>query len=430
MAVRAESTNEPQSQQFVDPLNGKSYNRASFADEVRGNEAKPLDFTLLKLMQDSYQSHVPGRPSVDGWTPLTDQQLRQVGIDPKLLTDKKSGFDAAIYGDGDGRYFVAFRGTDQGKDWKTNLGQGLGFETAQYNQALQLGMQAKAAFGEQVAFGGHSLGAGLTTTAIIGTGSPGIVANGAGLSDKTIERLGLDPDAVRKEVENGQIRNYQVKGEILTHLQEKNLATRFVMPDAMGHDMPLPDPHPLKGFHNINPFEKVPHRVDLHSMDSVLQAWQMKHGNLLNADRQTQSAAELGSIANPATPRFNQVDGQLGPQLQALGLNPEQSRTVSADLALQTLRDGNAPTMVAVGTDQQRAFAIPQNDVKPYSSVVIAESKEKNFADISQKASELVAANPQLVAANPNQNRDQPGAPAPEQANPDIGGQSVARGGR
>jgi hypothetical protein len=430
MAVRAESTNEPQSQQFVDPLSGKSYNRPSFADEVRGTEAKAVDFTLAKLAQDSYRSDVRDRPGVDGWTPLNDQQLRQVGIDPKLLHDGKSGFDAAVYTDNNGRYAVAFRGTDQGKDWKTNLGQGLGFETTQYNLATQLGMQAKVAFGDNVVFTGHSLGGGLASAAMVATDTPGMTFNSAGLSDKSMKRLGLDPDAVREHVENGQIRNYQVKGEILTHMQEKNLATRFVMPDAIGRDMPLPDPDPLKGIHKINPFEKIPHRVDLHSMESVMQAWQMKHGTLLTMDRQTQGGGELGSAANLATPRFNQVNEQLGPQLQALGLSTDQSRTVSADLALQTLRDGNIPTKIGVGTDQQRAFAVPENDAKPYSSVVIAESKDKNFADISQEAGKLVATNPSLVAANPSQGRDQSTTPTPDQPNPEIGGPAVARGGR
>jgi hypothetical protein len=429
MAVRAESTNGSQSQQFVDPLSGQSYNRPSFADEVRGTEAKAIDFTLAKLAQDSYQSHVRDRPAVDGWTPLTDQQLRQVGIEPKLLHDAKSGYDAAIYTDNNGRYAVAFRGTDQGKDWKTNLGQGLGFETTQYNLATQLGMQAKVAFGDNVVFTGHSLGGGLAAAAMVATDAPGMTFNAAGLTDKSMKRLGLDPAAVREHVEHGQIRNYQVKGEILTHVQEKSVLSP-VMANAIGLDMSLPDPGPLKGIHKINPFEKIPHRVDLHSMDSVLQSWQTKHGNLLVGDRQTQGAAELGNIANPATPRFNQVNDQLAPQLHALGLSPQQSRTVSADLALQTLRDGNTPAMVTMGTDQQRAFAIPQNDTKPHSSVVIAESKDKNFADISQEAGKLVATNPVLVAANPNQGRDQPMAPAPDQANPDIGGLAVARGSR
>jgi hypothetical protein len=425
MALRAESTNEPQAQQFVDPLTGQSYNRPSFADEVRGTEAKAIDLTMAKLAQDSYQSHVRDRPAVDGWTPLTDQQLRQVGIDPKLLHDGKTGFDAAIYGN-DGRYVVAFRGTDQGKDWKTNLGQGLGFETTQYNMAVQLGSQAKVAFGDNVAFVGHSLGGGLAAAAMTATNTPGMTFNSAGLSDKTLERLGFEPDAVRQDVENGQIRNYQVKGEILTHLQEKNLVTRFVMPDAIGRDMPLPDPSPLHGLHRINPIETATHSFGLHSMDSVLQSWQMKHGSLV-AERPTQSMQNMADATHPANFRFEAVTTQLDPQLQALGLNPDQRRTVSADMAFKTLVQNNDAVKFGLGTDGSRAFGAPQDDAKPYTQVLIADSINKSFSGISEKAAEHMAANPTLIAANPNLVREQPATPTPDQASPEIGGLSVGR---
>jgi Protein of unknown function (DUF2974) len=434
MAVRAESTNEPQPKEFVDPLNGRFYNRTTFADEVRGTEAKPVDFAMAKLAQDSYKSHVSDRPPVDGWTALSDQQMRQVGIDPKLMSDKKSGFDAAIYTDNDGRYVVAFRGTDQGKDWKTNLGQGLGFETTQYNLAVQLGSQAKVAFGENVAFVGHSLGGGLASAAMVATDSPGMTFNAAGLTDKSMKRLGLDPDAVRQEVENGQIRNYQVKGEILTHMQEKAIPTRWVMADAIGRDMPLPDPQPLKGLHNINPFEKVPHRVDLHLMDAVLESWQMKHGNLLAASQpaQNQTGQDQPSLqdrAHLANPRFEIASSQLTPKLETLGLSTDQARVVSADLTLQTLRDGVTPLRFEVGKDQQRAFAIPEGETKPYSQVVISESKDKSLPDISRESATLIASNPALVASNDGQTRTTPAPTAPDQANLEIGGLAVGRGG-
>ncbi len=441
MAIRSESTNEPQPKEFVDPLNGQSYNRTTFADQIRGSEAKPIDFTMAKLAQDSYQSHVPDRPPVDGWTALNDQQLRQVGIDPKLMSDKKSGFDAAVYTDNDGRYAVAFRGTDQGKDWKTNLGQGLGFETTQYNLAVQLGSQAKVAFGDNVAFVGHSLGGGLASAAMVATDSPGMTFNAAGLTDKSMNRLGLDPAAVRQEVENGQIRNYQVKGEILTHLQEKAIPTRWVMADAIGRDMPLPDPNPLKGLHNINPFEKVPHRVELHLMDAVLESWQMKHGNLLTANQPpqgqpnpSQASQEPLSPQSLANQRLENAHGELAPKLQTLGLSSDQARIVSADLTLQTFRDNVTPARFEIGTDQQRAFAIPADENKPYSQVVISESKDKSLPEISRESQNLVAANPTLVASNDNQTHatptPTPAQPAPDQANPEIGGLAVARGGR
>ncbi len=430
MAKKPESTNGPQANVFLDPLTGELYERPSFAAQVRGTEAKPIDLTMAKLAQDAYKSHIPDRPAVDGWTALNDQQLRQLAIDPKLMSDKKSGFDAAIYTDNDGRYVVAFRGTDQGKDWKTNLGQGLGFETTQYNLAVQLGSQAKVAFGDNVAFVGHSLGGGLASAAMVATDSPGMTFNAAGLTDKSMKRLGFEPSAVRQEVENGQIRNYQVKGEILTHVQEKGIPSRWLMADAIGRDMPLPDPDPLKGLHKINPFEKLPHRVDLHSMDSVIESWQMKHGNLLTANRPSQSEPTLQDRTHLANSRFENANSELTPKLQNLGLSADQARTVSADLTLQTLLDNVQPSRFEIGKDQQHAFAIPEGETKRYSQVLIGESKDKSFTEISRESATLVASNPTLIASDDNQTRARTTPPAPDQANPDIGALTATRGGR
>lgn len=432
MAIGSQTT-EPQPKEFVDPLTKQSYNRVSFADEVRGTEAKPLDFTMAKLAQDSYKSHVADRPPVDGWTALNDQQLRQVGIDPKLMHDKKSGFDAAVYTDNDGRYVVAFRGTDQAKDWKTNLGQGVGFSTTQYNLASQLGTQAKVAFGENVAFVGHSLGGGLAAVAMARTtedgkpGVPGMTFNAAGLTNATMRENGLDPAAVKREAENGMIRNYQVKGEILTHVQEKNLLTSGLAANAIGHDMPLPDPNPLTGIHKFNPKERVEHRIELHLMDAVLDAWQKKHGHLLGQNQPEQSQPSLQDRAHPANDRFEAIYGNLAPRLQSMGLTADEARAVSADLTKQTLIDGVNPSRADIGKDQQRAFAIPDSETKPYSQVVIAESKDKSMTDISRDSASLIAANPALAASNDSQVR---GQPAPDQANPEIGGLTAARGGR
>jgi hypothetical protein len=317
------------------------------------------------------------------------------------------------------------------------LGQGLGFDTTQYNLAMELGSVTKAALGKNVAFGGHSLGGGLASLAMVTTDTPGVIANAAGLTDKSMRRAGLDPEAVREHVENGQIRNYQVKGEILTHVQEKAIPTRWLMADAIGRDMPLPDPDPLKGIHKVNPFEKIPHRVDMHSMDRTIQAWEMKHGHLISANQpaQDQTGQNLASLSpangdssrNLFNARFEQANAELNPRLQTLGLNSDQARTVSAALALETLRDGVTPTRYDLATNNQRAFAIPEGESKPYSQVVIGESKDRALIDIRDEATKLTAATPTVTAANPTQAKEQTGQ---DQPNPDIGSIAIARGGR
>ena len=216
--------------QSVDPLTHEVHVRPSFADEVRGPAPRDIDLTLARLAQDVYGSDDRQRGAVQGWNALTDDQFHRVGIDPALRHNASSGFDADIYTDGQGRYALAFRGTDQGKDWATNLGQGLGFETAQYNQAIALSRQAKVAFGDELVITGHSLGGGLAAVGAITSDVPGVTFNAAGVKDKTLERVGIDADAARQQAEAGGIRRYAVDHEILTGLQERSLLTRYLMP--------------------------------------------------------------------------------------------------------------------------------------------------------------------------------------------------------
>lgn len=145
-----------------------------------------------------------------------------------MLRNGKSGFDAAIYRNDQGQYVVAFRGTDQwfgpeGADIKANDGQALGLTTEQYQQAILLAKRAVEAFGKgNVIFTGHSLGGGLASAAMLATGAPGVTFNAAGLSDNTLRSLdlGKTPNAIREGLAgSGQIRHYNVEGELLTGLQ-------------------------------------------------------------------------------------------------------------------------------------------------------------------------------------------------------------------
>jgi uncharacterized Zn-binding protein involved in type VI secretion len=87
-------------------------------------------------------------------------------------------------------YTVAFKGTTTGKDWRTNLIQGSGFETKYYNQAAKVGRLAAALSPGNVRFTGHSLGGGLASAAAVASGAPATTFNAAGLHPRTEERLG------------------------------------------------------------------------------------------------------------------------------------------------------------------------------------------------------------------------------------------------
>lgn len=273
----------------------------SFADQVRGLQAKPIDKTIARLMDDLYEMG----PGVDGFKPLNAEQLRSAGIDPASLENKDSGFLARIYGDEHGHYVLAYSGTDEGKDWLTNFRQGLGFEDAQYNQAMALAREARVAFGDEVVITGHSLGGGLAAAASITSGIPAVTFNASGVHDKTLERMGIDADAAKREVtDNGQIRRYAVKNEFLTELQEHSIPLKWAMPDAVGHKIELPDPDPQTFWQRLIPGNGIKHGIDIHYIEAVIKAQEMampgESQHSAGRGRGAGDAATVGAVAVPS----------------------------------------------------------------------------------------------------------------------------------
>lgn len=282
---------------------------ASLSSRIRGLSAHEMDIQLAKMAADVY---LDSSSVVDGWRPLNTQELAAAGIDGGLLVNDRSGFAARIYADDRGGYVLAFRGSNEGKDWIHNIGQGLGFEDAQYAAAERLARKAHGAFGDNLVITGHSLGGGLATLGSVATGSPSVTFNSAGLSDATLRRLQRDPDAVHQLAEEGLIRRYSVDHEILTTLQEKNIFTRGLLPDAIGHKIDLPDPHPVHGWKKLVPGSSLKHGLDLHGMDSVMEAQQLA------------ARGSVADAAHPANGMFNQaLDGLRGLKPNTLGFNSE-----------------------------------------------------------------------------------------------------------
>lgn len=94
-----------------------------------------------------------------------------------------TGLRAALFVDGSGNQVLAYAGTDftSWADWKANILQGMGLESAQYTNAIELARS----YGS-ITFTGHSLGGGLASAAAIYTGGTASVFNAAGLHDNTI----------------------------------------------------------------------------------------------------------------------------------------------------------------------------------------------------------------------------------------------------
>ncbi|MDH5821818.1 hypothetical protein QFW77_02255 [Luteimonas sp. RD2P54] len=213
----------------------------SFAEQARGQDPQAvLDMDLALLSQDVYNTEGATAIGAGSWSRVEDLPP---GISTPLSSDA-SGFQAGIYTDGNGRYVLAFAGTDpkSGSDWLTNAGQGLGFDTAQYRDAMALAQEARAEWGDQLVITGHSLGGGLASAASLATGNPAVTFNAAGLSDQSLRSLGFTPNGAREVAADGQVRRYNVENDILTGVQQNGMP----LPDAVGHELRLDNTNFIK----------------------------------------------------------------------------------------------------------------------------------------------------------------------------------------
>lgn len=401
--------------------------RTSFADEVRGRDPQGIDLTLAKLMRDVYDYDRNGRQEgIPGWRPMQPDELRGVGIDPNQLSSATNGLKSVIYTDDHGRHVLAFSGTDEPKDWLTNLRQGLGFEDAQYNQAIAVARQAKAAFGQDLVITGHSLGGGLAVAAAYAADAPAVTFNASGVHSKTLDRIGLDRDAVVRDAESGNVRRYAVDNEILTGLQERTPIIRGLMPDAIGHKIELQDPDPLKGWSRINPVKQVKHSVELHYIDAVIDSMERTYGK----DFDTRNA--MSHASHPANAHFAHVlpavQASAAEQPQLLATAGQQQAFAGAVVNQALERDidpqriggvrhhapsGETFVMLGHGEAQSVGLRLPT-----------AEAAYAPLSQSSEQARQALQAQPALEPA-PQAALTQGGVPTPE--SPEGG---MARNGR
>ena len=217
----------------------------------------------------------PGGTRVAG-----DADLRRLGLTPDMLEQPgQTSFRARVYVSGEAgheRYTIAFRGTENGSDWKANVRQGTGQESIHYRNALAIGRQI-ARSGADVEMTGHSLGGGLASAAALASGRHADTFNAAGLHDTTI--TGANRIARSAGQGTGAVDNYRVPGEILTFVQEGGDRVAGAVlggvlgaivvdaPPAYGrqHDLDLVVPAGKGWFAEHS-------RIDRHGMDWVLAA--------------------------------------------------------------------------------------------------------------------------------------------------------------
>lgn len=261
--------------------------QAGWADGVSGQRSQSIDLDMMRMADAAYD---PSRTQVGNWNRVSDADLRAAGLNPADFEDSSTGFRAGLYTDGKGHYTLAFAGSNGGNDWvKTNIPQGLGMQTEQYDQAVALAQQvADSPFGNQgnLVLTGHSLGGGLAGIASLVTDTPAVTFDASGVHDDTIRQFGLDPAAAKADAEAGLIRRYNVDGDPLTAAQQDAPGLSSIMPDAPGHEITLADPlppleapkwdwrHPIESGkaqieHQKDKLERV---GDLHRQSTMIQA--------------------------------------------------------------------------------------------------------------------------------------------------------------
>lgn len=124
---------------------------------------------------------------------LSDREIAELGLDPKLFRDpKQSHYYADLYKKGD-KYVLAFRGTDPTnmEDIAQDLTQGVGIKSDYYDKATKLAreMKKKGIFTAQnTSITGHSLGGGMAAAAGGASGFPTYTYNAAGVHNATLKK--------------------------------------------------------------------------------------------------------------------------------------------------------------------------------------------------------------------------------------------------
>ncbi len=250
---------------------------ASWAADFSGQDSHPLDLDMMQLSNAVYD---PSVTQVGNWSRVSDADLQAAGIDPASLEDPTTGFRAGIYTDNQGHYVLAYSGSNGNNDWiNTNIPQGVGAQTEQYDQAVALAQQvANSKFGADgnLVLTGHSLGGGLAGIASLVTGVPAATYDASGVHDDTMRQFGLDPATAKAAAENGLIRRYNVEGDPLTAAQQDTPGLSSIMPDAPGHEITLESPiekpkwdwwHPIESAK-----EQAAYTADMHRQQTMIDA--------------------------------------------------------------------------------------------------------------------------------------------------------------
>ena len=225
--------------------------RAEFMPEPRRSQVRHAATRLEKnnvvverarLANDVYKNPNNPDPSPPvGWKRVRDDKnlLEKLGLQEDKLKDllepPNLGMRAELYQsvfEGQETLVVAFKGTESAEDWKHNALQGAGLESAYYRKATELTKTLRDQLkpGVKLEVTGHSLGGGLASAAALA----------AGVKATTFNAAGLHPATAKYDLSRAKdlVNAYQVEGELLTTLQDRELNRLAVSAGAAAGSLP------------------------------------------------------------------------------------------------------------------------------------------------------------------------------------------------
>jgi extracellular phospholipase A1 len=221
-----------------------------------------------------------------GWHEVSPAELRSLGIDPKILEDKKTGFHATLFRDDNGRYVLSYEGTDFGHTGDVlNDVFGAVATSDQVHQAILAAttvkqrLMANGVTDGNFSLTGHSLGGELAAVGSIATGAKATTFNAAGVSFTSMvtatyaaKMNGFDTNPVNARA---RVENYHFSTDPLTNLQKY-----ASLPEAYGKQIEVKASRDdWAHFNDINRG---------HGLDAMKRQYDAEHGHAY-ADRQKPS---------------------------------------------------------------------------------------------------------------------------------------------
>ncbi|MGI3427825.1 ankyrin repeat domain-containing protein [Providencia stuartii] len=230
--------------------------------QLLGPHAQSHDY-LIGLI--AYGVYLKDWKNLHGVERLNALQLKEIGIDPSLLRDKSTGFEANICRFNE-LYIISFAGSDELVDFYADLRQGLGYFEPQYFQAVNLtNILHRVSKGNMICIG-HSLGGGLATFAALASQTPCIAFSSAGVSANTIKQIGMDYETAKQVAKDGLVRFYVVRYDWLDLLQSV-----MPFPPALGNKIVLDYYKGEKTWRDWLPHRLLTRNFIAHTMPKILK---------------------------------------------------------------------------------------------------------------------------------------------------------------